>query len=140
MPDRKSIVVDIVSDSKKFLSGFEESIKAIEKTAKKTDILGGIQDDIDELRGSINDIENSIKGLKPTVDNTALEQMASKISSLDSKIKTLKTNSKDIMYAVNLGREIRMIFTDLCAYYVGLINTCDDVIIWGLSPSTHTIT
>ena len=51
-----------------------------------------------------------------------------------------QTNSKDIMYAVNLGREIRMIFTDLCAYYVGLINTCDDVIIWGLSPSTHTIT
>ena len=36
MSDRKTIVVDIVSDSKKFLSGFEEAIKTIEKTAKKT--------------------------------------------------------------------------------------------------------
>jgi hypothetical protein len=49
-----------------------------------------------------------------------------------------QSNSKDIMYTVNLGKEIRMTFTELCAYYVGLIDTCETVEIWGLGESTHT--
>ena len=49
-----------------------------------------------------------------------------------------QSNSKDIMYTINLGKEIRMTFTELCAYYVGLIDTCETVEIWGLGKSTHT--
>jgi hypothetical protein len=48
-----------------------------------------------------------------------------------------QTNSKDIMYAVNLGKEIEMIFTELCAYYVGLVDSCTEVEIWNLAKSSH---
>lgn len=97
MPEnRKSVVVDIVSDSKKFLSGFEEAIKAIEKTAKRTDILGGMKDDIDELRSSINAIEKGLSKIKPEVDNSAIKEMQTQIGSLSGKIKTLKADIKNI--------------------------------------------
>ena len=48
-----------------------------------------------------------------------------------------ETGSGDIMYKVNPGASIRETFTDLCAYYVGLTDTCAEVETWGLARSTH---
>ena len=48
-----------------------------------------------------------------------------------------KTNSQDIMYTVSFGKEITMEFSELCAYYVGLTDSCDDVEKWNLAQSTH---
>ena len=48
-----------------------------------------------------------------------------------------QTNSKDIMYATNLGKEIKMTFTVLCAYYVGLVDNCSEVEDWNLAKSMH---
>lgn len=47
-------------------------------------------------------------------------------------------NSNDIMYTVCLGETVIQTFTRLDAYYVGLIDSCEEVDIWGLAPSTHT--
>jgi len=116
MPEnRKSVVVDIISDSKRFLSGFEEAIKAIEKTAKKTDILGGMKDDIEELRNSINAIEKGMSKIKPEVDDSAIKEMQSNIISLSGKIKTLKTDLKDIKVQVDTstGEELVKLFNKL---------------------------
>jgi hypothetical protein len=49
-----------------------------------------------------------------------------------------QTKSKDIMYTTSIGEKITQIFSDLCAYYVGLIDICEIVEIWGLGESTHT--
>ena len=48
-----------------------------------------------------------------------------------------QTNSTDIMYTINLGEKITETFSDLCAYYVGLIDTCEAVEVWDLGKSTH---
>lgn len=40
--------------------------------------------------------------------------------------------NNDIMYSVNLTKEITNIFSDIDAYYVGLIDECDDVTKWNL--------
>lgn len=97
MPEnRKSVVVDIISDSKRFLSGFEEAIKEIEKVAKKTNILGGMQDDIDELKQSILGISKIISNIKPTIDDSAIQKLQNKMESLDNSVKYLKQNVKDI--------------------------------------------
>jgi len=102
MPDnRKSVVVDIISDSRKFLSGFEEAIKEIEKTAKKADILGGMQDDIDELKQSILGVKDALKNIKPTTDDSAIQKLQNKMESLDNSIEYLKKNIKDIKFDVN---------------------------------------
>ena len=45
--------------------------------------------------------------------------------------------SNDIMYAVSDGKEIFSDFTDLDAYYVGLIDRCEEAEQWGLAPSEH---
>ena len=112
---RKSIVVDIVSDSKKFLSGFEEAIKAIEKTAKRTDILGGMQDEITELRNSINSIETALSGIKPKIDDSAIEHMQKQMDSLGGKIKTLRTDIKGIKLQVDTstGQELVKLFNKI---------------------------
>jgi len=102
MPEnRKSVVVDIVSDSKKFLNGFEEAIKEIEKSAKKANILGNMQDDIDELKQSIVGISKSISNIKPTVDDSSIQKMQEKMESLDNSIKYLKKNVKEIKFDAN---------------------------------------
>lgn len=48
-----------------------------------------------------------------------------------------KTRSKDIMYTVGLGGSINQKFTELDAYYVGLVDSCDEVETWGLAKSTY---
>lgn len=40
--------------------------------------------------------------------------------------------NNDIMYSVNSTKEITNIFSDIDAYYVGLIDECDDVTKWNL--------
>ena len=47
-----------------------------------------------------------------------------------------ETNSKDIMGFANLGT-IDKTFTNLTAYYVGLVDECVDVELWGLAKSEH---
>ena len=49
----------------------------------------------------------------------------------------MNTGSNDIMYTVGLDAEITQVLSPLDAYYVGLIDTCDLVALWGLAPSTH---
>ena len=51
-----------------------------------------------------------------------------------------QTNSQDIMYTSNIGKDIKPIFTALCAYYVGLTDDCADVEQWNLAKSTHIVT
>lgn len=48
-----------------------------------------------------------------------------------------KTRSKDIMYTVSLGGSITQKFSELDAYYVGLVDSCDEVETWGLAQSRH---
>ena len=48
-----------------------------------------------------------------------------------------KIKSKDIMYTTNLGSIIDLKFTELCAYYVGLVDSCEDVKTWNLGISSH---
>ena len=48
-----------------------------------------------------------------------------------------QNGSKDIMYATDPGYEIQNVFTDLCAYYIGLINSCSEVTKWGLKKSDY---
>ena len=47
------------------------------------------------------------------------------------------TASNDIMYTVSIGTEIPQAFTRLDAYYLGLVDSCDEVYTWGLAKSTH---
>ena len=47
------------------------------------------------------------------------------------------THSNDIMFTVNSGKDISVLFTDLDAYYVGLIDYCSEVERWGLVKSSH---
>ena len=46
-----------------------------------------------------------------------------------------ETKSNDIMFTINLGSSISVFFSDLCAYYVGLKDTCSEVDTWGLGKS-----
>lgn len=48
-----------------------------------------------------------------------------------------ETWSNDIMYTVVDSKEITNEFTELDAYYVGLVDTCETVEQWGLAPSEH---
>lgn len=48
-----------------------------------------------------------------------------------------RTESKDIMYTVNMGDEIISELTELAAYYVGLVDECALVEQWGLMKSEH---
>lgn len=48
-----------------------------------------------------------------------------------------RTDSMDIMYTVNMGDEIFSEFTELAAYYVGLVDECALVDEWGLAKSEH---
>jgi hypothetical protein len=45
------------------------------------------------------------------------------------------TDSKDIMYTTCLGDTIPQIFSQLDAYYLGLVDSCDEVTTWGLGKS-----
>lgn len=47
------------------------------------------------------------------------------------------TGSRDIMYTVNNGATITPKFTQLCAYYVGLVDSCSEVEKWGLKKNSH---
>lgn len=47
------------------------------------------------------------------------------------------TGSMDIMYTVSLGGDIPQIFTRLDAYYLGLVDSCEEVETWGLGTSSH---
>ena len=47
----------------------------------------------------------------------------------------IATDSMDIMYTVSLGAEIFQCFTQLDAYYMGLVDSCDEVTTWGLGKS-----
>ena len=49
----------------------------------------------------------------------------------------LNSNSNDIMFTVSDGKTISVDFTDLDAYYVGLIDKCKEVEKWGLGKSEH---
>lgn len=101
MAINKSVVVDIVSDSKKFLQGYEEAISQLEKISKKANILGGMQEDIDKLKGSISELSNDIKNIKPTVNDSEIQQLLKKIGSLDERTNTLRSNIKDIKLKVD---------------------------------------
>lgn len=46
------------------------------------------------------------------------------------------TDSNDIMYTVSLGTTIPQLFTQLDAYYLGLVDSCDEVDTWGLGKSS----
>lgn len=47
-----------------------------------------------------------------------------------------RTASWDIMFSTNLGETVLHLFTELDAYYLGLIDHCDEVATWGLGRST----
>ena len=47
------------------------------------------------------------------------------------------TDSMDIMYTISLGSTIPQLFTRLDAYYLGLVDSCDEVDAWGLGKSTY---
>lgn len=49
----------------------------------------------------------------------------------------VEVKSRDVMYTVNLGEEITVEFTELCAYYIGLTDYCSVVSDWGLTLSTY---
>ena len=46
------------------------------------------------------------------------------------------TGSTDIMYTISLGEDISQLFTRLDAYYLGLVDSCDEVTTWGLGKSS----
>lgn len=46
------------------------------------------------------------------------------------------TGSMDIMYTISIGENIPQLFTRLDAYYLGLVDSCDEVANWGLGKST----
>ena len=45
------------------------------------------------------------------------------------------TYSMDIMYTTSLGKTIPQLFSQLDAYYMGLVDSCDEVEAWGLGKS-----
>ena len=47
------------------------------------------------------------------------------------------TNSNDIMYTVSTEKKINQQLSELDAYYIGLIDSCEQVDIWGLGTSSH---
>lgn len=47
-----------------------------------------------------------------------------------------RTASWDIMFSTNLGETVLHLFTELDAYYLGLIDNCEVVNTWGLGKST----
>ena len=49
----------------------------------------------------------------------------------------MKTNPSDIMASVYYGNEITNTFSDLDAYYVGLIDSHPDIEKWNLGISEH---
>lgn len=49
----------------------------------------------------------------------------------------IQSESNDIMYTVNMGDEITSVLTELAAYYVGLVDSCELVDEWNLAKSEH---
>ena len=49
----------------------------------------------------------------------------------------VSSESNDIMYTVNMGDEITSVLTELAAYYVGLVDSCELVDEWKLAKSEH---
>lgn len=49
----------------------------------------------------------------------------------------VQSESNDIMYTVNMGDEITSVLTELAAYYVGLVDSCELVDEWNLAKSEH---
>ncbi|MBR5826641.1 MAG: hypothetical protein IKY78_06120 [Clostridia bacterium] len=47
-----------------------------------------------------------------------------------------RTASMDIMHSTNRGSTVLHLFTPLSAYYMGLIDSCDEATDWGLGKST----
>ena len=47
-----------------------------------------------------------------------------------------RTASWDIMYSTNQGSTVFHLFTPLDAYYMGIVDNCDEVTEWGLGKST----
>ena len=50
-----------------------------------------------------------------------------------------ETNCRDIMFTTHPTDENPVLFTDLCAYYIGLIDYCEEAEEWDLPESTHFI-
>lgn len=50
-----------------------------------------------------------------------------------------ETNCRDIMFTTYPTDENPVLFTDLCAYYIGLIDYCEEVEEWDLPKSSHFI-
>lgn len=46
-------------------------------------------------------------------------------------------DSNDIMFTVSLGESIPQLFTPLDAYYLGLVDSCEEVDTWGLGISSY---
>ena len=46
-------------------------------------------------------------------------------------------DSQDIMYTTCVGDTIPQLFTQLDAYYLGLVDSCDEVTAWGLGKSSY---
>jgi hypothetical protein len=49
-----------------------------------------------------------------------------------------KIKSNDIMFTINIGDTITVKFSELCAYYVGLKDSCSEVDEWKLGKSHYT--
>ena len=101
--DKKSVVVEIISDSKKFVQGFEDAITLIEKTAKKADILDSQQSSIDNIKKELKEISSIIANLSPSSSTGEFEKFEKKMNSIDEKIKDIKKSIKNVGNRIDIS-------------------------------------
>lgn len=92
---RKDLVIDITTNAKNFLDGFEDAIKQIEKAANNADLVGSLTDDVQDLKASMTEMKQLAEDVKfGKVDSstfeTAMNRMVERFKKLRQEFQNVK--------------------------------------------------
>lgn len=100
----KNLVIDIVTDAKNFTKGFEEALQRIEKAGENVDILSSLQDDIDQVKVGLNEIQELTKDVD--FDSLDTKHLDVAVDRLRESFKKLRQEFADIKLGVGLDEQV----------------------------------
>ena len=100
----KNLVIDITTNAKNFLNGFEDSIKQIEKTAKNAEFLESLHDDVEELKAGLTEIQNATEGINfESLDTKHIDQT---IDRFNERLKKMREELSTLKFADNIEEQL----------------------------------
>lgn len=94
----KQLVVEIVSDAKRFVSGLEDSLGQLTKIAKNANILGGVEDQITELKAGLKGLGDQLETAltAPKLDTSFFEDLNKRLDSVEKKYDSFRHTMSDM--------------------------------------------